>query len=129
MKTLIFLAILSLHSFSIAQTTITTGISGRDCFGGSGLCGGVEAIGIKRANQKASTFYLVLNQDKLQAHDALKAQDTKEVLNYHLAQDLVLDAQTIKEFNLDPNKPVIKAGYYPIERINGQLKILFQLSQ
>jgi hypothetical protein len=50
-----------------------------------------------------------------------------EPLQYQVKTDWVLDSQTIGEHNLEPSTPVIKAGVYPIERIDGQLKILFTL--
>ena len=127
MKNLISLAIVLWQTYSMAQTTITTDISRRDCFGGSGLCGGVEAIGTKSANSKTQTFYLVLNQDKLNAEEVESVQKINEPLQYQVKTDWILDSQTISEHNLEPSTPVIKAGIYPIERIDGQLKILFTL--
>jgi hypothetical protein len=127
MKNFITLTILLLQTFSMAQTTLSSNLFGRDCIGGNGLCGGVEPIGAKSANNKTQTFYLVLNQDKLAAKELESVLKENEPLQYQVKTDWVLDSQTIAEHNLKPSKPVIKAGFYPIERIDGQLKILFTL--
>jgi hypothetical protein len=123
---LIFIIISLFFLSSHAQTTISYGY-GRDCEGGNGLCGGVEPIGAKSANNKTQTFYLVLNQDKLAAKELESVLKENEPLQYQVKTDWVLDSQTIGEHNLEPSTPVIKAGVYPIERIDGQLKILFTL--
>ena len=124
---LIFIIISLFFLSSHAQTTISSNLFGRDCIGGNGLCGGVELIGAKSTNNKTQTFYLVLNQDKLTANDLESVRKENEPLQYQVKTDWVLDTQTIAEHNLEQSTPVIKAGIYPIERIDGQLKILFTL--
>lgn len=120
---IIIISSLSTH----AQTTISTELNYRDCIGGIGICGGVEAIGSRSVNNKTQTFYLVLNQDKLNAEEVESVLKENEPIQYQVKTDWVLDTQTIAEHNLEPSTPVIKAGFYPIERIDGQLKILFTL--
>lgn len=117
----------------LSQTTISSEIRGRDCIGGIGLCGGVETVIQKKTsgdNIYNNSFYLILNQDKLTKNEILKTQDkTIKTLWFDVSKDIILDDLTIKENNLDPSKPLIKAGLYPIVKNENELKVHFSLSE
>lgn len=123
---------------SVAQKRLEQDIRGRSCSGGLGRC--IKDIGtgltFDVTKLSSTTFFMEIELAKLSTEEQLicfgkeyaKIQPG-EVLQFAQNDPYVFDKDTLLYMDLDPGFAALEVGKYPMEIINGKVRITLSLSK